>query len=190
MWKGLCSKRTSVAYKNLFWGNLFLCQYCEKSITRSWVLRKQSQKVQTITKIRRSYKNFNRKMELYSNRICTRNELFKETIVLQYRLGAVKIFFCTIFFKTSVTPVATVTTVTLVTTVQTVTTVSTVTTFTALIVTYNNLFLFSSTLELLGSAEKIIRCMIHIKYVIWHVTLNMWHVPIFTISYWRYFDDF
>ena len=32
-------------------------------------------------------------MELYINRICTCNELFKETIFLQYRLGAFKIFF-------------------------------------------------------------------------------------------------
>ena len=35
-WKGFCSKKnSSAAYKNLFWGMLFICQYCEKSITRS-----------------------------------------------------------------------------------------------------------------------------------------------------------
>ena len=76
------------------------------------------------------------------------------------------------FFFTSVTPVATVTTVTPVTTVTTVTTVSTVTTVTTINVTYKILLLFSSTLELLGSAEKIILCMIHVKCEICHTTCD------------------
>ena len=50
----LKQNNSSAACKNLFWGTLFICQYCEKSIIRSWVLRKQSQKVQTIIRICRS----------------------------------------------------------------------------------------------------------------------------------------
>ena len=88
MWKGFCSKKFIGSIKELVLGNAFLCQYCEK------VVKKQSQKVQTIIKIRRLYKNFNSKMELYINKICACNEIFTETIFLQYRLGAVKICFC------------------------------------------------------------------------------------------------
>ena len=72
----LAEKKSSAAYKNLFWGTLFICQYREISINRSWVFFFNFKRFKSLLK----YIGYRNTLPFKWNcmdRICTCNELFK-----------------------------------------------------------------------------------------------------------------